>query len=172
VVHVNGLVARELEPPVDLLALECLRLLLRYADDTIPSRTPRCRPNPDWRHRPSAPCGRTDRSNLLAAPPSPSRHRELLGHLPQHHRRRIGLPNCSRMNVTNRRLSQWPDVPVQVQSVQTFHFQRDVSAQQFGIFAIPRFYGIPRPVARRFEVEDLASISNSRSAFPTFRISN
>ena len=27
---------------------------------------------------------------------------------------------------------QFPDVPVQVQPVQTFHFQRDVSTQQFG----------------------------------------
>ena len=44
----------------------------------------------------------------------------------------IGLPNCSRMNVTNPPdVASWPDVAVQVQPVQAFHFQRDVSVQQF-----------------------------------------
>jgi hypothetical protein len=33
VIHINGLVARELEPTVDLLALESLGFLLGYTDE-------------------------------------------------------------------------------------------------------------------------------------------
>ena len=33
VVHADGLFARELEPPIDLLASECLGLLLHYSDE-------------------------------------------------------------------------------------------------------------------------------------------
>ena len=37
VVHVDRIVARELELSVDLLALKCLRLLLRHPVKTMPS---------------------------------------------------------------------------------------------------------------------------------------
>jgi hypothetical protein len=67
----------------------------------------------------------------------PLRHRlhgiaELLGHLPQHHRRRDRFAQLlAHERDQPARCRQRPDVPIQVQPVQTFHFQRDVSIQQF-----------------------------------------
>ncbi|MGB7721141.1 MAG: hypothetical protein WBL65_14640 [Bryobacteraceae bacterium] len=45
-VHADGFVARELEPPVDLLALERSRLLLRHADEYDPVADATLPPNP------------------------------------------------------------------------------------------------------------------------------
>ena len=132
VVHVDGLVARELEPPVDLLALERLRLLLCDPDEHDPVTDAALPPNP---------IGDIVLPllvvELVNRNPFPLRHRlhgiaELLGHLPQHHRRRDRLAQLlahERDQPARRR--QRPDVPIQVQPVQTFHFQRDVSTQQF-----------------------------------------
>jgi len=130
VVHVDGLVARELEPPVDLLALECLRLLLRHSDEHDPVTHAALLPNPIGDLvLPLLVVELADR-NLL-----PLRHRfhgiaELLSYLPQHHRRRDRFAQLlAHERDQPAGCRQWPDVPVQVQSVQTFHFQRDVSAQ-------------------------------------------
>src|SRR5450432_1055182 len=70
----------------------------------------------------------------------------------------MGFPNCSRMNVTNPpRVARAPMYPFKYN--RSRHSTSNVTCplNNSGILAIPRFYEISLPYARRFEVEDLAS---------------
>ncbi len=75
---------------------------------------------------------------------------ELLGYLAQHHGGGIGLPGCCRMKVTNPPGGQRSDVPIQVQPVQAFYFQRDVIFQfnSSGMLGMTEILQIPAILCR------------------------
>jgi GxxExxY protein len=123
VIDVDRLVAREPELPVDLLALESLRLLLRHAHEYYPSRISR------FRRKSLAMFALCHGLHGLA---------ELLRYLPQHDRRMNRLAQLfSHEGDRPTRGRQGADVTVQVQPVQAFHLP--VSQQ-----AIPVAYGTIR----------------------------
>ena len=87
VVDVDGLVARVLEPAIDFLALECLCLLLRHAYEHDPIANPALLP--DAVGDVIFPLFMIEliEGNLLLFRHHLYRIAELLGDLPQHHRR-------------------------------------------------------------------------------------
>src|ERR1041385_1448569 len=131
-IDVDRFVAREQKLPVDLFAWESLRLLLRHA----------------YEYHSIAKTALTSEIvgdiilpffvvELVERNPLSFRHRlhglaELLRHLPEHNLRwnRLAqlLPHERHQST---RCRQRPDVAIQVQPVQAFHFQRYMSVQQF-----------------------------------------
>jgi len=71
----------------------------------------------------------------------------------------IGLPNCTRMNVTSPPgVANPPMYPFRYNRSRHSTSSVTCPSNSSGMFAIPRFYGIPKLFARRFEVEDLARV--------------
>ena len=132
VIHVDALVARELEPPVDFLALESLCFLLRHADEDDSIAYAALLPNSVGELVLALFVVELVDGDLLPLRHCLHRLAELFGYLPQYHRRRDRLAQLlSHEGHQPARRRQWPDVTIQVQPVQTLHFQRDVSLQQF-----------------------------------------
>ena len=131
-VDVHRLVARELELPADLLALVRLRLLLRHADKHDAVADPALLPESvGYLVLPFLMAELVHR-DLLSL-----RHRlhvltEFFRDLAQHYWRRNRLAQLLAHKAHQAAGgSQWPDVPVQVQSVQTLHFQSHMTVEEF-----------------------------------------
>src|SRR5262249_38722921 len=125
VVYVDRLVARELKLPVDLLALEGLRFLLRHTDENDPILYAALLPDLVGYLVLTFLVIELVRRNLMLFGHCLHRLAELLRYLAPHHWRWDWFPQLLPHECHQpARRCQWPDVPVQVQPVQTLHFQR------------------------------------------------
>ena len=132
VINIDRLVAVELEPPVDLLAVEGLRFLLRHPNE-----------NDGVSHVAAAPEAVGNLVFPLLVPELIHRNALLFGQclhsltkllrdLPQYNGRRNRLPQLIPHEEDQARPGrQLADVTVQVQTVETLHFESDMAVEQF-----------------------------------------
>ena len=164
-VDVDRLITVELKLPVHLLPVERLGLFLRHPDeDNAVAHLP----------LPAEVVGdvvlplfvlELVNRYVLSLRLRLHRFTESLRYPSEHHRRWNRHPQLeAHEHRQPRSCCQFADVAVEVKTVEALDFQRDVSVQAVPeSWPSPDFTKTPRTSARRFEVEDLASITVLRN---------